>query len=318
VTPIMMESNRIEDLSLFCSPSDGGPLSTLDANECIAADGTTYVVTEDGIPLFAADFMSDDARVQEEHYDRVAEAYVANLAYPHTQEYMGFLDRVLDESTGSKGLGTVAEICCGHAEAIHRYHDRIDVAVGIDISTEMLRVAQRENAGPRRYFVQGDATRMPLASARFDTVFMLGGIHHVNDRAGLFSEIARILNPGGRFIFREPLNDLLPWRILRAMVYRWSPALDADTERPLRWKETVPLLEQVDISVDRWRTEGFIGFCLFMNSDVLVVNRWLRFLPGIRVVTRGFVQLDRATRYIPGLKNGGLQVICTAVKGSSP
>ena len=314
MTTAVLETSIGADGSLFRSPSDGGPLTSFDADTCMGADGTTYAVTKEGIPLFAAEFMSDDARVQEAHYDRVAEAYVANLGYPHTQEYMGFLDRVLDEATGEDDLGTVAEICCGHAEAIHRYQDRIDVAVGIDISTEMLRVAQRENPGPRRYFVQGDATRMPLAGACFDTVFMLGGIHHVNDRPGLFAEIARILKPGGRFIFREPLNDLLPWRMMRVVVYRWSPALDADTERPLRWTETVPLLEEVGIGVDRWRTEGFLGFCLFMNSDVLVVNRWLRFVPGIRMLTRGFVLLDRATGKLPGLKGGGLQVICTAIK----
>ena len=74
------------------------------------------------------------------------------------------------------------------------------------------------------------------------------------------------------------------------------------------------LLEEVGIGVDRWRTEGFLGFCLFMNSDVLVVNRWLRFVPGIRMLTRGFVLLDRATGKLPGLKGGGLQVICTAIK----
>ena len=301
-----------DELSIFRSPVDGAELDRHDENGLHAASGLTYRVTDDGIPLFTEHEISSEARVQAAHYDRIAKAYVANLEYPHTQEYMAFLDQVLDDATGTEPLGCVAEICCGHAEAINRYSDRIDVAVGIDISIEMLRVAIDENPGPRRYFIQGDATCMPLADNTFDTVFMLGGIHHVNARARLFSEIARILRQGGQLIFQKPLDDFLPWRLIRRVVYRWASALDADTERPLRRKETVPLLERNGFDVTQWRTEGFLGFCLFMNSDVLVANRAIAFVPGIRSVTRGFTRLDALTRRVHGMRNCGLQVVAHA------
>ena len=88
---------------------------------------------------------------------------------------------------------------------------RFERAVGVDISLNMLRAARNHHRAPNLAFIQGDATRLPLADGAFDSVFMLGGIHHVNDRIALFREVARILKPGGRFYFREPVSDFWPW-----------------------------------------------------------------------------------------------------------
>jgi len=178
----------------------------------------------------------------------------------------------------------------------------------------MLQAGRHQNSGGNLHFVQGDATSLPLADAAFDAVFMLGGIHHVGDRRALFSQIHRILRPGGRFYFREPLNDFWLWRALRSVIYRLSPTLDHETERPLRWAETVPLLQAAGLTCDLWKPAGFLGFCLFMNSDVLVVNRLFRFVPGIRGIVRASCRLDEAMLRLGFLKAAGLQVVGEAVK----
>jgi ubiquinone/menaquinone biosynthesis C-methylase UbiE len=273
-----------------------------------------YPITESGIPLFAEGAFSDDARRQEAHYDAVADAYLKNLTYPHTQEYMGFLDRVFLEQVAPGGLGTVAEICCGRGEAFELVKDRIARGVGVDVSTAMLEVARREHPEPRLTFVQGDATHLPLASGAFDSVFILGGIHHVNDRRALFGEVARILKPNGTLYFREPVSDFFLWRWLRAAIYRLSPGLDHETERPLLLRETVPVLEQAGLRTTLWKTHGFLGFCLFMNSDILFVNRLFRFVPGIRGITRASTVIDEWTTALPGLSGAGLQVVGVARK----
>jgi hypothetical protein len=92
--------------------------------------------------------------------------------------------------------------------------------------------------------------------------------------------------------------------------------LDAETERPLLWNETVPPLEDAGFQLAEWRTYGFLGFCFFMNSDVLIFNRAFRFIPGIRSITRAAVRLDDWTLRIPGLTHAGLQVIGVAEKRS--
>ncbi|MBO6782210.1 MAG: class I SAM-dependent methyltransferase [Alphaproteobacteria bacterium] len=267
-----------------------------------------------GVPLFAESALSSDAEWQREHYDRIAAAYVEHLDYPHTEVYLAYLDKALDDAIGGRSLGTMAELCCGRGEAMRLLADRIEAGVGVDISEEMLNAAVREGVRAEWTFVQGDATSTPLADSSVDSVVMLGGIHHVNDRDGLFREVARVLRPGGRFYWREPVSDFWLWRALRALIYRLSPALDHETERPLRREETEPPLVAAGLELERWRTYGYAGFCLFMNSDVLIFNRAFRYLPGIRALTRFSVWLDDLVARAPAMRDRGLQVVGVARK----
>ena len=289
-----------------------------DGDELVCADGQHRYRVVDGIPLFAEQFCSPEGLSQQAHYEKIAAAYVANLNYPHTEEYLAYLDRALLEAIGDRPLGTVAELCCGRGEAFQLLGARINRGVGVDVSPSMLRAAAALHDADQLFFVQGDATMLPLAAASVDTVFMLGGIHHINDRPRLFAEVARILKPGGRFYFREPVSDFLLWRAIRAVIYRVSPILDHTTERPLLYDETVPLLEAAGLRPLAWRTHGFLGFCLFMNADVLAFNRLFRFVPGIRAITRAATRLDEWTVSLPGLRRAGLQVIGVAKKTGAP
>jgi ubiquinone/menaquinone biosynthesis C-methylase UbiE len=304
---------EVVPIDLLRCPVTGSELHRI-GMELATTTGQHYRIEPDGIPLFAEEFCSADARVQQVHYEKIASAYVANLAYAHTQAYMQYLDDVLLDEIDSTKLGTVAEICCGRGEAFQLLGLKIMRGVGIDISVSMLKQAITVNTGAGLSFAQGDATKLPLASARFDSVFMLGGVHHVRDRAALFCEVARILKPGGHFYFREPVSDFIIWRAIRSVIYRLSPTLDHETERPLLYRETVPVLMTAGLALKTWKTVGFLGFCFFMNSDVLVFNRLFRFIPGIVPITRLAARLDAWTTSLPGLQRAGLQVIGVAVK----
>jgi len=305
-------------LDLLRCPTSGLPLS-LHGDALVTADGARrYSVAPAGIPLFAEEFLSAEAETQRRHYNKIAAAYTANLGYPHTQEYLAYLDHAALEAMGEGSLGTVAELCCGRGEALTLFGERIARYVGVDVSENMLETTSALHHHPDALFLQGDATRVPLKSASVDAVVMLGGVHHVPDRARLFAEIARILKVGGRFLYREPVSDFALWRGLRAVIYRVSPMLDHGTERPLVYAETVPVMEQAGLRSLQYRTYGFLGFCLFMNSDVLVFNRLFRFLPGIRAITRASARFDQAILGLPGLERAGLQVIGLAEKDRGP
>jgi len=273
-----------------------------------------YRVNPAGIPLFAESFLSPPAEVQRDHYNRIAVAYTANLEYPHTQEYLAYLDQVTLDAIGDGELGAVAELCCGRGEALKLFGLRARRYVGIDVSENMLQSMLKFHNHPNAIFLQADATRVPLASDSIDTVVMLGGIHHVPARPQLFEEVARVLKPGGRFLYREPVSDFVLWRALRAMIYRISPMLNHTTERPLLYEETVPVLERAGLKTISYQTHGFLGFCLFMNSDVLFFNRLFRFVPGIRAITRAFARVDEVILALPGLQRAGLQVVGIAQK----
>lgn len=285
------------------------------AGQLVSESGSRhYNVSKSGIPLLAEQFCSPEGRIQQHHYDKVAAAYMENLTYPHTQTYMDYLDEAFLRILEDADMGRVAEICCGRGEAFRLLGGRIRAGLGVDVSLAMLEAAQRDLGDERFTFVQGDATSLPVADASYDNVVMFGGIHHVNDREKLFSEIFRILKPGGRFYWREPVSDFFLWRWLRGAIYRLSPALDHETERPLLYEETVPVLARAGMTLQRWETCGFLGFCLFMNSDVLVFNRAFKYIPGIRGITRAFARLDEWTLQLPGMARAGLQVIGVAGK----
>lgn len=300
-------------LDLLRCPETGAALRR-DGDALVSDSGTRYALTPSGIPVFAPR-LSSTAQRQQDHYDRIAAAFAANLDYPHTRAYLAHLDDAMMEAAGGN-LGTCLELCCGTAEGVALLGARMRRSVGLDVSLQMLERAAVRHGDGRFAVVQGDATRIPLAGDSVDSVVMLGGVHHVPDRAALFGEIARVLKPGGVFLWREPVSDFVLWRALRAVIYRFSPMLDDETERPLVWEETVPVLEQAGLRLEHWKTYGFLGFCLFMNSDVLVFNRLFRFIPGIAAITRASARLDSWTIALPGMSRAGLQVVGRARKAA--
>lgn len=302
-----------ETLARLRCPETGEALRR-EGDELVSVSGKQrYPLHAGRIPLFAEAPESEAAARQQAHYEGIAAAYIENLGYPHTQAYQEEMDRIFLEELGEGRLGAAAELCCGRGEALGLLEGRIDAGLGVDISVSMLEAAAASL--PLRFdLVQGDATRLPLADGSLDTVLMFGGIHHVPDRLGLFREVARVLRPGGRFLWREPVSDFWLWRALRAVVYRLSPTLDAESERPLLYRETAPVLEQAGLELRTWRTLGFLGFCVLMNSDVLVVNRLLRFVPGIRWMARAAARLDELCVRLPGMRRAGLQLVGEAVK----
>src|SRR3954466_6754781 len=108
---MMNEPARLP-LELLRCPVTGSPLR-LSGDELVSGSGQHYRLTKSGIPLFAEHHCSPDAKIQQDHYDEVGSAYLANLSYPHTQEYMSYLDRVLLDAVRDLPLITLAEVCCG-------------------------------------------------------------------------------------------------------------------------------------------------------------------------------------------------------------
>jgi ubiquinone/menaquinone biosynthesis C-methylase UbiE len=97
---------------------------------------------------------------------------------------VGPADRILDVAGGTGALGKHLAL-------------RAASCVVLDLVPEML--AAGAAAGRRDVlFVEGDATRMPFAAAQFDLVVTRFAVHHLDDPARVFREMARVAVPGGR------------------------------------------------------------------------------------------------------------------------
>src|SRR5262249_22680965 len=107
---------------------------------------------------------------------------------------------LLGEVTGR----AVLEVGCGAAMCSRWLAARGARPVAFDLSAGVLRHAVGGAAGPGINFplVQADAQSLPFRSASFDVAFTaFGAVAFVADSARVMREVARVLRPGGRWVF---------------------------------------------------------------------------------------------------------------------
>ena len=102
----------------------------------------------------------------------------------------------------------VLEVGCGAAQCARWLRRQGAQAVGVDLSMGQLRHARRVDAaspaGLRRPvpLVLADAAALPFADGAFDAACSAyGAVPFVADSATVMREVARVLRPGGRWVF---------------------------------------------------------------------------------------------------------------------
>jgi SAM-dependent methyltransferase len=98
----------------------------------------------------------------------------------------------------------VLEVGCGSAPCARWLTTRGARVVGMDLSAGMLRhaVAVAARTGVAPPLVQADAAALPFADGSFDVACSaFGAVPFVADSAAVMREVARVLRPGGRWVF---------------------------------------------------------------------------------------------------------------------
>lgn len=90
------------------------------------------------------------------------------------------------------GRNRIADICCGSGAMFPILGERL--AVGVDFTHEMLRVASRF---PGYRLVEGDAQKIPLQTGSFDGAIIVYSIRNIPDVEKALRELFRVLKPGG-------------------------------------------------------------------------------------------------------------------------
>jgi SAM-dependent methyltransferase len=110
------------------------------------------------------------------------------------------------------GSARVLEIGCGSGgPALHLARATGCELVGVDMHEDGVanatRLAREAGLDARVSFVCADASRaLPFASGAFDALLCVDAVNHLPDRAGVFGEWARVLAPGGRVLFTDPIT----------------------------------------------------------------------------------------------------------------
>lgn len=121
--------------------------------------------------------------------DAAAESF-AGVANPFALGPLAPGERVLDIGSGAGTDSFVAAQMVGSAGSV----------TGMDMTPEMLakaRAAAAEMGAENVRFVEGEAERLPFGE-EFDVVISNGVIDLIPDKDGVYSEISRVLVPGGR------------------------------------------------------------------------------------------------------------------------
>jgi SAM-dependent methyltransferase len=133
-----------------------------------------------------------DAYAPSYQHDHAAELGVASFVWgPEgaTEEGLGLLGDVRGKR--------VLDVGCGAAQTTRWLAARGAYPVGFDLSGEQLRLA-----GTTRPLVRADAEALPFRDGVFDLACSAyGALPFVADSARVMREVARVLRPGGRWVF---------------------------------------------------------------------------------------------------------------------
>jgi ubiquinone/menaquinone biosynthesis C-methylase UbiE len=112
------------------------------------------------------------------------------------------VERAIDRALPKAPLGRLVDIGTGTGRMIELFGPRAAHAIGIDRSSEMLRLARvkLEAAGIPSSLRQGDMYALPLPDGSADSIIIHQVLHYAHSPAAAIAEAARVLAPGGTLL----------------------------------------------------------------------------------------------------------------------
>jgi ubiquinone/menaquinone biosynthesis C-methylase UbiE len=147
-----------------------------------------------------------DTDRQRRVWNRYAPTYDRQIAFFERVQFAGGR-----EWLGARARGRVLEVAIGTGRSLPFYPADVDLT-GVDLSTEMLAIARRRAAEEGRAvaLVEGDAERLPVDDASFDTVVCALSLCSIPDPAAAVAEMRRVLVPGGRLLLLDHVASTWP------------------------------------------------------------------------------------------------------------
>lgn len=116
----------------------------------------------------------------------------------------GNMYRHLFDQTKFNSETVALEVGCGRgggSELMLSYHPKS--VIGIDFSKNVIKFCQQNYHDVRLKFVVGNAQLMPFEDNSFDIIVNIESSHCYGDRGAFFLEVARVLKPGGSFLYAD-------------------------------------------------------------------------------------------------------------------
>jgi SAM-dependent methyltransferase len=167
------------------------------------------------------DLWEQHAQWWQDGFTAGADAEYEEQIIPLTRSCLAGAVRVLDVGTGE---GQIARVAVA---------DGASLVVGVDPTVAQLAVARERGGGP--VYARASAESLPFPDASFDAVVVCLVFEHIPDHEPAIAEIARVLAPGGRFVFllnhpllQAPNSGWVIDHILEEEYWRVGPYLVED------------------------------------------------------------------------------------------
>ncbi len=124
-----------------------------------------------------------------------------------TGDRCDYIETSITKALGKKSLAQqqILEVGCGGGLICEQLAQRGAEMVGIDPSKGALETAalhaEEHGLGQHIHYQQGYAESLPFADGSFSAIVCFDVLEHVQDLKTTISEIARVLAPGGVFVF---------------------------------------------------------------------------------------------------------------------
>lgn len=147
-------------------------------------------------------------------FDFEAEREFTSAEFPtsYTSSQPELVDSLLSLCTGRKDWArlfdnkSILEIGAGECSFLPRF---LEVSspkryVATDLFRERMVYAEKNIVNPAVEFKEANILSLPFREGEFDLALAFGILHHIPNLEDAVAEIARVLTPGGLFIFRDP------------------------------------------------------------------------------------------------------------------
>ena len=158
----------------------------------------------------------------QEGFTEGADAEYEEQILPLAAMHLAGAARVLDVGTGE---GQVARLAARHGAAS---------VVGVDPTWAQVVTAHQRGSGPT--YARAEAAALPFPDGAFDAVVACLVFEHIEAADSAVAEVARVLQPGGRFLFflnhpllQTPGSGWIDDHILEEQYWRIGPYLVEDS-----------------------------------------------------------------------------------------
>jgi ubiquinone/menaquinone biosynthesis C-methylase UbiE len=230
-----------------------------------------------------------------DQFNQQAERF-SNWSITKNTEYMERYFDFLELTPGD----CLLDVACGSGEFAIFCAERIDSVQGIDISENMIALAEKQagiSGAHNARFTCHPVEQIPFDDRTFSAVICKSAFHHFEDGQKVFREMLRCLKPGGKISVQDIVAydnnkiDSYFEKLEKTIDRSHHKTLSKEAITGLFTDTTIPLLKRVEVEIDL-DCRDYIRHAVQSQTDQTRIDQWLESGRNDSVISGFFQSLD--------------------------